>query len=385
MKPLTHRERVLTALNHNEPDRVPMDFGGTTVSNIVVPAYDNLKRYLGLNYDTKPVATWGRPWARTVNPDEAVLRMFDIDTRSVTLGNFKRIVGSSVDPRTYIDVWGTTWKVTQGNFFINSDGAFKKCKPSIEILEIFNWPDPNDPGLYEALRERVELLRNSTDFAIVLSPISVAGILNQSMKMRGTAEFLMDLCENREFACRLLDIITNICIRMAENALDAVGKNVDVLFYADDLAHQQSTFVSPTLYREVVKPRHKRFFDALKSKSDAKILMHSDGAVYALIPDLIEIGVDVLNPVQVTAKGMDPKRLKEEFGGRLSFWGAIDTRDLLPFGTPEEIRHEVRRIVDLLGDGGGYVLTSVQAIQAEVPPENIVAMFEEGKSYVRRG
>ena len=199
--------------------------------------------------------------------------------------------------------------------------------------------------------------------------------------MRGFAELLMDLYENAAFASRLLDIITDLHIKIAVNALHAAGDNVDILFFPDDLGHQQATFMSPRLYRELIKPRHKRFVEALKSRSNAKILLHSDGAIYGVIQDLIEIGIDALNPVQVSARNMDPAVLKREFGDRLSFWGAVDTQQILPFESPWKVREEVRRIIDLLGNGGGYILTSVQSIQEEVPPENIVAMFEEGKSY----
>ena len=377
---LTHRERVLASLNHQQPDRVPLDFGGIGVTDIVVPAYEHLKKYLGLEHETK--ADRGRE--RTVIPDEAVLRRFDIDTRTVRLGGFKSRKRKVIDANTYVNAWGTTLRGTEDHFYMDVDGAFRKCDPEIAILEAFDWPDPDDPGLYEGIREKTESLRKNSDFAIVLTLYPGNGILKQSMNMRGFTEFLVDLRENPEFACRLMDKMTELYIRIAENALDAVGQNVDILFYADDLGHQQSTLMSPAIYRKLIKPRHKRFFTALKSRSDAKILMHSDGSIDTLIEDLIEIGVDALNPVQVSARNMDPDRLKKEFGDRLSFWGGIDTRDVLPFRSPKEVREEVRRIIDVMGEGGGYVLASVQTIQAEVPPENIVAMFEEARSYGER-
>jgi uroporphyrinogen decarboxylase len=377
MKSLTHRERVLTSLNHQEPDRVPLDFGGIGPSEIVVSAYENLKKYLGVRDEPKPL---GRS-PRTVVPDETVLQKFDIDTRTLRLGEFKTRKRKIIDADTFVDEWETTWKRAPGQYYVCTNGAFQKSDPKIELLETFHWPDPDDPGLYEGLKEKAESLRKNSDFAIVLSLIHSNGILKQCTNLRGFTEFLMDLYENREFACCLLDRVTDISIRIAENALDAVGKNVDVVFFADDLGHQQATFMSPKDYREIIKPRHKRFFTAVKSRTDAKILMHSDGSVYAVIEDLIDAGVDVLNPVQVSARNMDPATLKKEFGNRLGFWGAIDTRDVLPFRNPKEVREETRRIIDLMGKGGGYVLTSVQSIQAEVPPENIAAMFEEARSY----
>ncbi len=152
---------------------------------------------------------------------------------------------------------------------------------------------------------------------------------------------------------------------------------------SDDLGSQEATLLNPEIYRELIKPRHKRMVDAVKTHSDAKVLLHSCGAVSALLDDFIEVGFDAINPVQVGAKGMEPERLKAEFGDRITFWGGIDTQRVLPFGTPDEVRAEVRRIIDILGPGGGFVLNSVHNIQAEVPPENVVAMFDEARSYRR--
>jgi len=148
----------------------------------------------------------------------------------------------------------------------------------------------------------------------------------------------------------------------------------------DDVAMQESTLVSPQVYRELIKPRHGRIVTAVKSRNNVKVLFHTCGSVYPLIEDLIEIGVDALNPVQVSARNMDPVKLKKEFGDRIAFWGAIDTHRILPFANPMEVREEVRSIIDRMGKGGGYVLSAVHNIQAEVPPENIVSMFEEAKS-----
>ncbi len=377
MDSLTHRERVLISLNHQEPDRVPLDFGGIATSEIVARAYANLTRHLGFRSEMKET----KGSARTVIPEEALLKRFDIDTRQLKLGDFKNKPRRIIDTNCYVDPWGAVWKRAPDSFFLNVDGPFKNSDPTIEDLERFQWPDPDDPGLYEGLKEKAEFLRKSSDFAIVLNVAPVSGILKQCFNLRGFAELLMDFYENPGFASRLLDIITDLHIQIAVNALNAAGDNVDILFFPDDLGHQQSTFMSPGLYRELIKPRHKRFVEALKSRSHAKILLHSDGAIYGVIQDLIEIGIDALNPVQVSARDMDPAVLKREFGDRLSFWGAVDTQQILPFESPREVREEVRRIIDLLGQGGGYVLTSVQSIQEEVPPENIVALFEEGRSY----
>lgn len=278
-----------------------------------------------------------------------------------------------------MDSWATTWKKAPDGHFINVDGPFQNREPEMESLESFDWPDPDNHGLYEGLGQKAEALRKNTDCAVVLNlPV---GIVHQCQFMRGFAEFLMDLHINSEFASRLMDIIADIWIRIAQNALEAVGDNIDVIMWGDDVAMQEATLMSPEVYRELIKPQHKRMVAALKSHGSTRVHYHTCGSVYALIDDLIEIGIDALNPIQVNARNMDPARLKDEFGERLAFWGAIDTQRILPYGSPEEVRAEVRRIIDIMGKGGGYILASVHNIQAEVTPENIAAMFDEGKSY----
>jgi uroporphyrinogen decarboxylase len=375
MDSLTHRERVLAALNREEPDRVPLDFGSSISTTAIIPAYENLKKYLGLEHETQIMVKR----ARTVIPHQSILQRFDIDTFPLMLGEYRGGASKEIDSDTLIDPWGTTWKKAPDGHFINVDGPFQNRDPKIEILETFDWPDPDNQGLYEGLKEKANALHQNTDYAIVLNlPV---GIVHQCQFMRGFAEWLMDLYENPEFACRLMDLIADTWIRIVENVLDTVGENIDVIVWGDDLAMQDATFMSPEIYRELIKPRHQRMIAAVKSRSDAKIHYHCCGSVYALIEDLIEMGIDALNPIQVNAKNMDPARLKQEFGDRLAFWGAIDTQRILPLGSPEEVRAEVRRIIDSMGKGGGYILASVHNIQAEVSAENIVAMFDEGKSY----
>jgi len=375
MASMTHRRRVLAAINHEQPDRIPLDLGSTRSTTMIIGSYENLKKHLGLNHETRLM--W--KYQNSVIPDETVLKRLDIDTRSLLLGDFKKKPPKIIDANSFIDVWGTTWQKTPEGHFINAKGPLQECDPEIEILEEFDWPDPNDPGLYQGLKERAESLRRSTDCAIVLDLPN--GIMLQGWFVRGFSGWLTDLYMNKEFACRLMDIMTDIWTTIAERALEIVGKNIDVVAMADDLGMQTGTFVSPQVYREMLKPRHKRMVDAVKSRSDAKIFLHSCGSVYAIIQDLIEIGIDVLNPVQVAAKNMEPEKLKREFGDRLAFWGAMDTQRILPFGTPDEVRAEVRRVIDCLGKGGGYIVASVHNLQREVPPENITAMFDEARIY----
>ncbi|NWF53903.1 MAG: hypothetical protein HXY45_03815 [Syntrophaceae bacterium] len=374
---MNHRERVLAVLNLQEPDRVPVDFGSTIATTIIQPAYERLQNYLDIRQEIVFMAKR----SRTVIPDERVLQRFDIDTRPILLGDFTGGASREIDSETLVDVWGVTWKRAPDGHFINVDGPFQKVDPTQEVLERFEWPDPNTTSLYVGLKEKVRFLRQNADYALILNlPV---GIVHHCQFMRGFAEWLMDLSLNPEFACALMDRIADVWIRIAERAIDEAKGDIDMIAFGDDVAAQGAPFMSPQTYRDLIKPRHKRMIQALKSRCGAKVWYHSCGSVRPLIEDLIDAGIDCLNPIQVSARNMDPLQLKKEFGNRLSFWGGIDTHRVLPFGTPEEVRREVRRMIDSLGKGGGYTVASVHNIQAEVPPENIAAMFDEAREYGR--
>ncbi len=376
MTAMTHRERVLAALNHQEPDRVPIDFGGTFTTTIYHSAYERLKRHLNLDHETKIYSKL----RRLAVPHETMLERFDVDTRLLGLGAYEGDQ-HEIDEDTYFDEWGTTWKKAQDGHYLYVDGPFfDQKKPDPQALENGDWPDPDNPGYYRGLRERAEKLR-ATECAVILNmPI---GVVHQGQFLRGFADWLKDLYKNRAFSEKMMDVIADRWIAVAGNAIQTVGDNVDVVFLGDDLASQLAPLFNPEIYRELIKPRHARMIEAVKSRADVKVLYHSCGAVSQLIDDLIDIGVDAINPVQVTASGMEPETLKERFGGRITFWGGINSQEILPFSNPDEVRAETRRVIDILGSGGGLVLNSVHNIQDDVPAENIVAMFDEARSYAR--
>ncbi len=377
MPEMTHRERVMAALNHRQPDRTPIDFGGTFTTTIFHAAYERLKDHLDIDHETQIYSKT----RRLAVPDRAVLEHFDVDTRMVGLGAY---AGDQheVDDDTYFDEWGTTWKKADDGHYLYVDGPFfdqkKPGQAGLDKLDNGTWPDPENPGYYEGLLERAQVQR-ATGCAVILNmPV---GIIHQGQFLRGFGDWLKDLYKNREFSARMMDIIADRWIAVAENALDIVGDNVDIVFLGDDLAAQMAPLFNPEIYRELIKPRHERMLSAVKSKADVKVLYHSCGAVSDMIDDLIDIGVDAINPVQVAANGMELTDLKARFGDRVTFWGAIDTQGVLPFGTAEEVRAEVRRTVDILGPGGGFVLNSVHNIQDDVTAENVVAMFDEARRY----
>ncbi len=376
----TPRDRVLAAINHEEPDRVPIDFGGTTASSIVLDAYENLKAHLHLEHETKVMSAL----SRLALPDESLLKLFEVDTRAIIAGPYEGGHVKWVDDTTFIDEFGVTYKCTTGTddkHFLFKDGPFCGGKLTKDRIDAFDWPDPDNPGLVRGVKERVEAITAAGDYCIV---VNLPGqLIHRGYPMRGMEDFLKDLYRNPEGVCYLMDRLTDYLIRASENVINAAGpENIDIIFFGEDLGTQEGCMFDPdNVYAKYIKPRHERIIQSAKSLTGAKSLFHCCGSAYHFIDHLVDIGVDALNPVQVTAKNMEPERLKEEFGDRMAFWGGINTQRILPYGTPEEVGAETRRVIDIFGKGGGYVLNSVHNIQLEVPPENVVAMFDQGRAH----
>jgi len=376
---MTHRERILAALKHKEPDRVPLDLGATGATTITVKAHERLRAHLGLPSEPPPAVFSAR--STTVVPDEAILRRFDVDARPLILGTPLGRPDRKLSEDVLLDEWGVTWTRHGGTHYINSDGPFCHfADPTLQDLEKADWPDPADPGRFQGLRDRARRLHEETDYAVILN-LGI-GPVHQCQYVRGYATWLEDLLLRPVFAEALLDRVTDILIQIANRALEEAGAYVDLVMYGDDIATQNATLLRPELYRRMIKPRHKGIANAIK-RHGKPIVFHSCGSVYALIRDLIEVGIDALNPVQVSAANMATERLKQEYGRELAFWGGIDTHRVLPTGTPQEVREEVKRRIDHLRDNGGYVLSAVHNIQPEVPPQNIVAMYDGALEYGR--
>jgi uroporphyrinogen decarboxylase len=370
----------LAALNHEEADRVPIDLGGAEFSTMTVPAYKNLQTYLGMNHEPKMLSIIHS----VVHPDEEVLKRFDVDTRIVQPGGLDNSPHEKwLDENTYVDIFGVRWERTVGseaNHFLHQDGPFYDGKLSIDAIDAFEWPEGNNPGLSRGVAERVaEIKAMDEEYAIML--YLPGGIIHRGYAMRSFEKYLKDLYKNKEALQRLMTRLCDYWVDTAKQMIEAAGpENIDNVFFGEDLSTQEGCMFDPEgIYATYIKPHHRRMVETVKSyRRDMKVVFHCCGSAYSFIPHLIDIGVDGLNPVQVTAKNMEPERLKEEFGDKICFWGGINSQSVLPFGTPEEVRKETRRIISILGEGGGYVLNSVHNIQPEVPPENVVAMFEEG-------
>jgi uroporphyrinogen decarboxylase len=319
--------------------------------------------------------------SQSAKVDEDVLERFHVDFRRLDLGAPDGWKDKPFGEDGYIDEFGLVRRRPKDGFYYDLIASPMAEEDTIAGIRKFPWPDPDDPGRYRGLRERAEKLHKGTGYAVVLQ-VNCSFFL-RCAELRGWENFYMDLAGNPEFASALMERYLDYRLRIAENALREVGDNLDVVLVStDDLGMIDRPIISPDMFRDLVKPIMRRMFTFFKNRTGAKRFFHSDGAVYPLIEDLIEIGVEALNPIQISAAGMgDTARLKTEFGKKLAFWGAIDTHRVLPYGTPEEVRGEVRRRIRELGPGGGYVLCSVHNIQPEVPPENVVAMFDAAREF----
>lgn len=381
--PLTPRERVLAAIHHEEPDRVPIVIGVSNATSMRPKPYQGLKQLLGIEAPLKFLYDW--PELGTVEVDEETLRRLHVDVRGVWDRHPDTVVQRNAKRKSgepFFDAWGIGQvEVSPGTWFPLIHPLAEAT--SIEDIERYPWPDPNDPSRIRGVRERAQALAEEGYYAIMATPWLLFPF-ERAIAMRGMERFFMDLVENPDFAQALLRKTTDMCKAMMAPFLEALGDNVDIIKIGDDLGTQTSLLISPRMYRRFLKPLHAEYIAFIKEHTKAKVLFHTDGDVFPLLDDLVEIGVDILNPVQTSAGRMaDLATLKKRYGNALAFCGGIDTHRVLPYGTPEEVRAEVRRVIEQLAPGGGYLLAAVHTIMDDVPPENILAMVDAALEYGR--
>jgi uroporphyrinogen decarboxylase len=402
---MTGRDRVLSALNHTEPDRIPIDFSGHRSSGISAIAYARLRKHLGIA--DRPLRVYD-PVQQLAVVDEEVLDRFGVDT--IELGR-----AFALEDKHWADwelpdgtpcqlpVW-TKPERLDGEWVIRSPSGriIARMPDGVLYFEQAYYPfEENDdldllthafresmwtaiaspPGPLatggageSVLAEGARRLRAQTDRAIL--GLFGGNLLEMGQFFYRNDNFFLLLAGNPKRAHQFLDKVMEIHFANLDRFLGAVGDNIDIIVFGDDLGMQNGPQVSPKMYREFFQPREKLMWDRVRQLARVKIKLHCCGGVRELLPDLIEAGLDAINPVQITCRGMEPAGLKADFGSRLTFWGGgCDTRDVLSKGTPAQVREHVKRLVDIWRPGGGYVFQQVHNVLANVPPENIVAMF----------
>lgn len=379
---LSSRERVLAVLNHEEPDRVPIVIGANNTTGIKMDTYRGIKELIDVEEPNEYLYRWSE--LGTAKLDEKTTQHLGIDVRGVRdlepaevlERNEQREPGSP-----YINSWGSGQVQTGPGEWFPGVHPLSNADSVEDVEEYDGWPDMTDPTRVANVEERAKQLAEEGEYAIVGAPWLLFP-LERAFAMQGMDVFLQNLVRNREFAEALLKKITEKCKTLMDAFLEELGENVDIIGIGDDLGTQESLLMSPGTYRNILKPIHDDYISFIKERTDAKIFFHTDGDVFPLIKDFIEIGVDILNPIQTSAGKMaNLSELKEQFGDEIVFCGAIDTRETLPEGSPDDVRKEVKRVIKELGPGGGYMVSAVHTIMDEVPAENVLAMVDAVKEF----
>ena len=405
---MTSRERVLAAINHKETDKVPVDCGAMRSTGITGVAYNSLKQYLNISEGETKIYDMVQQLAI---PEQWYLNRYQVDTVDLARA-------FANDPKDWVE-----WKLPDGSdalvpawlriekrnsswVCVNEQGEILAEMPPFSYYfdqklwplmgthrENFNdlekdlnrqmwaymtdplWKNSGQPDFYARLRAKAKKLYEETNYAIMIG--FGGNIFETGQFLYRTDEFLMNLITERKEMEKMLDKLVEIYLLRLEPLLKAISPYVQIIQMGDDLGMQTGPMLSPKLYHEVLFPRHKELYQYIKKNSDLYVFLHSCGAVSEFIPDLIEAGVDILNPVQISAEGMEPARLKKEFGKDIVFWGGgIDTQHTLFNGSPDQVKDEVKRNTEIFMKDGGFVFNQVHNILAGVSPENIVAMYE---------
>jgi len=367
----------LTTINGGQPDRVPLVIGVSNATGIKMKPYRGIKRIAGIEAPDRYLYDW--PELGTAEIDEQTMQrlrsdvrgVLDLEPEAVRRRNREREAHS--DSR---DSWGS------GQTETGPDDWYPGVHPipdarTVEDLEAYlGWPDMTDPSRIAHVGEQARRLAEDNRYAILATPWLLFPF-ERAHAMQGMETFLMNMAMDRDFARALLEKIAFYCKQLMGRFLEQLGDNVDIIKIGDDLGTQESLMISPKMYREILKPVHADFIAFIKERTSAKVLFHSDGDVEPLIGDFIDIGVDILNPIQTSAGRMsDLHSLKKRYGGNIVFCGGIDSHHVLPHGSVADVRDEVQRVIQALGPGGGCMIGAVHTVMNDVPPENVLAMVD---------
>ena len=360
---------------------MPIDFGGL-VSSLHHEAYRSLMQYLGMPVDEIPIMDM---FQQIVDPAPALKDRFHADIVGFfphDAADFEFKLDSATD--SFVDEWGVVYRRPPGGYWYDLAGH-PLTEGTMEELQELRFPDPRDPHRVKGMADEARRLLSETDKALMIHA-PIGGVFEQSYWLRGLESLFLDMAYNKTYVEALAERVVEWLLEFWDLVLDEVGPYVDVVELSDDLGGQHGPLFSPQLYREIYKPRHRRLADLIHSKTEARIFLHCCGSIRWAIPDLIESGIDIINPVQVSARDMETDGLKRDFGQDIVFWGGgADATKVLPLGTPQDVREEVKRRIRDLAPGGGFVFAPIHNIQADVPPENIVALFEAAYEFGRYG
>jgi len=380
---MTSRQRVLKALNHQIPDRVPIDLGGFQ-TGIHKKAYAQLLDFLGIVDDEITILD---PVQQLAKPCEKLLERLKVDIRYLCAhgpDSFKGgIEQNTRNGRLWHDLkdeFGIVWSMPDDQQLYMDISHHPLAQATIDDLADYPFPKGNDPTRFTGVREQAMKMRRETPYAI---STGICGVVYEiCWYMRGMERWFIDMIENPAFCEALLDQTLKFWLGYLDGFMAKAGDLIDIVMIGDDLAGQNGPLFSPDFYRKTVKPRQKKLVQHIKSLTKAKIWYHTCGSCFDLIDELIDNGIDILNPVQIGIVNMEPAQLKERFGRKISFWGGgIDAQHILPFAKPDEIREQVRKNLEIFKPGGGYVFNNVHNIQAGVPAENIAAMFDAAREF----
>ncbi len=380
---MTSKERVLKTLNHEEPDKVPYDLTSTLVSGIHYIAYNKLRDYLGLEKKQTELFDRVQGLARV---DDDMLERLEVDTRGVLTGNpfgWKLQLEETPEYEQYTDVWGITWRKPKphGLYYDMVKHPLKGAR--FEDVKRYRWPDPKDQHRLEGMKEEAAQLAQS-DCLVVLGTVGMTvGLLQTFQWLLGYEDSFYALAADPDMTHHIVGRLAELDIEFWEWAIPYLGDDIKVVLYADDFGMQTGPVFSYEMFERYFKPWYAKIFSVIKAKkSDLYIFFHTCGSSRYILPDLIESGIDILNPVQYTSHDMDPVQLKKDFGKDITFWGGgVDTQKILPNGTPQQVKDEVKQRIEDFAPGGGFVFNTVHNIQADVPPQNIMVMWEALQEY----
>jgi uroporphyrinogen decarboxylase len=370
---MNRRKAFYATVNHQEPERVLVDYG-KHIGSFHASAYDSLKARLGLEAETQILDRM----AQNVVLEEAVCQTLGIDFRWI-VPRWVGIRDVEIDGQPgYVDMWQTPHKWTDvGQYYAIHAQPLGQKELTFKDLDSFDWPNPDNPAMFEGLRQKAQHWYETTDYVVGADGIKV-GILQTSSQVRGYDRLFLDFALNPDLAHALLDRISELINEMYRHYMRAVGDFVQVVVISDDQGTQNSLLISPKMFRTFIKPRLRSQVEAIKTEAPhVKVLMHCDGAILRIMEDLIEIGVDILNPIQTVVAGFeDTHALKGQFGDRICFHGGLDVQQVLPTATVDGVRREVALRLQDLGAGGGYILAPCHNINVDIPVENVVSLFQ---------